>query len=332
MPRKKKTSFQINKLIVPVLIFLLVFSIIKNHIIKVAIENIGSDIVGAEIQIDRFSLGFVSQAVSIKGFKIQNPPGFPEEYLINVPEVTIKANLLALLIGKIHLKKIVVNVHELVVIKSKDNQMNVDALKVSTEDASQDESNQATNQSQQKLSLQKFQIDLLKLNVDRVVYKDYSLGPEPTIKVYDIGLRDKVIKDITSVEELAVSVLVQAMGPTAIRSVGLYAAATLMGVGFLPAGVLGLVVAKDDATGIFYNSYRHIFNDCVDYVEQVGTLKKKQLDKGMISAKIDGYDVKFQIKEIKRKKTEVVINVRKFMLPKPEIAGGILYKLEKFIN
>ena len=106
-----------------------------------------------------------------------------------------------------------------------------------------------------------FQIDELRLNVGRVIYKNYfkrePLGPE--VLVYDVGLKDRTIKNVDSVPKLVTGVIVQAMKQTAIQGAGIYAAAAVMGVGFLPGAVLGVIVAKDDAVAEFSTGFDKIF-------------------------------------------------------------------------
>ena len=60
-------------------------------------------------------------------------------------------------------------------------------------------------------------IDQATLNLGKVVVKDYTKGEPPSIQAYDIGV-NKTFKNITSAEQLVTLVLVQAMGPTALRN------------------------------------------------------------------------------------------------------------------
>ena len=81
------------------------------------------------------------------------------------------------------------------------------------------------------------QLDVMKLNLGKVVFKDYSKGEPPAVSAYNIHVKDKTFKNINSVQKLVTVVLVEAMGPTAIRSAGIYAAATVLGVGFCRRGL-----------------------------------------------------------------------------------------------
>ena len=119
-----------QKILIIVVIVFLCLGIIKNPLIKSVVTIGASKVVGAPVHIDSFAVGVFKQSVRIKGFKLYNPKGFPEEPLIDIPEVSVDYNLPALLGGKLHLPLIVVNLKEMVVIRNKDGKLNVDALKV----------------------------------------------------------------------------------------------------------------------------------------------------------------------------------------------------------
>jgi len=89
------------------------------------------------------------------------------------------------------------------------------------------------------------QFDVVKLNLGKVIVKDYRKGEPPTILAYNIGIDDKEYKNITSAQEFVTLVMIQAMGPAAIKGAGIYAAATVLGVAFLPAGVAGVLLGTD---------------------------------------------------------------------------------------
>ncbi len=172
------------------------------------------------------------------------------------------------------------------------------------------------------------QFDGLNLSIGSVLVKDYSKGGEPSIEAYDVGIKDKTYKNITSVQQFMVLVLVEAMKPTAIRSAGMYGAATVLGVAFLPAGVAGILTAKDNSQFDFNVSFDKAYNVSPDILKQMGTVKSEDKSAGLIKGKIDKNDITIKI-ERKERVTQVTVSARKFMLPQAQVAGGVMYKISE---
>jgi hypothetical protein len=54
------------------------------------------------------------------------------------------------------------------------------------------------------------QIDLFTLSIGKIVYKDYTIGTEPGVRVYDVN-RHKSYKNISTVQQLALLMLAEPM-------------------------------------------------------------------------------------------------------------------------
>ena len=65
-----------------------------------------------------------------------------------------------------------------------------------------------------------FKIDLLELNVGKVIMEDYTHAPPVRVEAYDVNIKDQKIRNINGVPKLMAAVIVEAMKPTAIRSAG----------------------------------------------------------------------------------------------------------------
>ncbi len=318
-----------QKFLIVVLIVLVVLGALKNIIIQAGITTFGSKIVGAKIHLQHFALSLITQKVDMKGLKVYNPPGFPNEPFVDIPEIRIDADVMAFLKGKIHLRYAVFNMKEMVVVRNKDGKLNVDSLKVIEDQKKAAEEAKKKNEPKKPMPEYAIQIDELKLNVDRVIMKDYSKGGEPVISVFDVALKDKTFKNVDSVQKLITLVLVNAMGPTAIQSAGMYAAATILGVGFLPAGIVGAIVAKDDSTAEFKQSVPMVYESALKLIKEHGEVTYEDKKTGIIKAKENGVDLTIKVEKNEKGKTTANVTARKMMLPKPDIAGGIIYRLKE---
>ncbi len=324
MPAKAKQSSGVFRIFKNIGIFFLVLIIgvvlLKDLIIKTAIAQVGTPILGAKIDIKSFSWNMFTGKVVIKDLFVEHPPGFEEGNLVNIPEVIVQYDLGSILHGQYHMPLVVVNMKEMVVVKNKEGKLNVDALKVVHPDPNK-----------KAPPLPPFKIDTLKLNVGQVVYKDYFKKDKPEILVYNVGIKDKTFKDIDNVAKLVTVVLVQAMKQTAIQGAGIYAAATVVGASFLPAAVVGVLVSKDDATGEIAKGMDKVLNVSETFIRQKGVFKKtdKNGDTATITGKIEGTDVTIKVEKISWQKTRLTIAARKYMLPKREFAAGILYQISQ---
>ena len=301
-----------------IIIGLVVVNFLKDIVIKTVITSVGSNIVGAPIKIGRFSLGLFTQKIRMFNFKLYNPKGFPHELMIDLPEVSVDYNSGALLGGKLHCPFLAVDLKEMVVIRNKEGKLNVDSLKIIEEQ----------KRNHKKSELMPIQIDVMKLNVDRVIFKDFSKGDQPNIQVFDVGLRDKTFRNISSVPQMVTLIMAQAMSQTAIKSVGVYAAASVLGVGFIPAGVVGALMGSDEASAEFNKSFDRVFQTTLDFLKSRGEIKSEDKATGLIKAKMQGTDLTIQVSDVEGKGS-VTVSARQMLLPKPEVAAGIIYQLQQ---
>jgi len=180
----------------------------------------------------------------------------------------------------------------MVVVKNKDGLLNVDALKVAQKpDKPAKVPEEKKKKKKKKTKPMSMQIDALTLNIGKVVYKDYSRGEPPSVEAYDGGIKGKTYKNITSAQKMAVLIMVEAMGQTAIKGAKIYGAAAILGVGFLPAGVVGVLIGKDSGSSEFNVDYNRAYQASVDTLRDMGAIIKEDKGGGLIKAKVDGSNV-----------------------------------------
>ncbi len=308
--------------IVAVILLGLIFA--KDYFVKTVIEAGASNVLGTPVKVDRLSLGVLKPSIRLKGLKIYNPKGFPPGALIDVTGVAVEYDLPAMMKGELHFPLIVFDLNEMVVVKNQDGVLNVDALKVSQKE----EKPQEPKKEKEEKPL-KMRIDVLTLNVGRVVFKDCSKGGEPTVQAYDVHLKDKTYKNIKSAQEIAALVMVEAMKPTAIQGAKIYGATALLGIGFFPAGIAGTLIGEDSGREEFNVGYPKAFKASVEVVQKTGEVISSDEGSGVIKAKVDGSGVTIRVVKKDTDKTEIIVSARKMMIPKPEIAQGILYQIKE---
>jgi hypothetical protein len=314
LPQSPVLRFLKLTAIAVVILFAGIF-IFKDVIIKTGGARIASSLLGAHVDIDQFSWDILSQKVVIKGLVVHQPPGFGNGSFIDIPEIVVGYDLVALCKGQIHMPLVALDLREMSVVKDTQGHLNIDAIKVFHPDK------------KEKLETPAFQIDALRLNIGKVIYKDSFKKPVPQILVYDVHLKDKTFKNINNFPKLVTVVMMQALKPTAIQSAGLYAAATIMGIGFLPGAVLGVIVAKDSGTADLSVGAGKAFDAALNFVKTNGRVSKVNKDQGIVDGNIQGNDIKIHVEKLGWFKSRMTVSARKYMLPKKEFAAGILYQI-----
>lgn len=267
------------------------------------------------------SLGILTHKIHIENFQLYNPPGFPDDIFLVMPEVTVDVNIPELIAGKMHFPLVVLNMQKMIVFKNKEGKMNVDSFKIIQEQI-------AANKGK-PMKLPVFKIDVLKLNIGQIIVKDETHAPPILVEVYDVAIKDKTINNINGIPKLVSHVMVEALKPTAVRSAGLMAATTLLGVGFLPAVAIGAMVATDDVTSGLHHSFDQVYQECLKLVKELGGVKHEDIKQGQILAKVYDCDITINVQDKGWGQSSVIIKARKYMLPRLEIAAGLLYQLNE---
>jgi hypothetical protein len=313
---KKWLSFIRWLLALAVVLFIL--AELKDFLIKTAIEVASPNVIGAKVEMGSLSLGLFTHRIQIKNFRMYNPPGFPDGVFLVMPEVMVDADIPALIKGKMYFPWVVFDMEKVIIIKNKEGKLNVDELKIVKE---QQEANKG-----KPLKLPVFKIDTLNLNLGEVIVEDYTHAPPLRVSAYDVGVKNLKIRHINGLPKLVTIVLFEALKPTAIRSAGLYAATTVLGVTFLPAVAIGLAVAPDSASADLNDSNGRVFQESLQLVKDLqGTVKKT--DQEHIWAKVYNCDIVFTVQDKGWGRSHVSIKAREYLLPRLEIANGLLYQL-----
>jgi len=301
-------------------IFVLVIALFKNQVVKSVVEMTASRVLGTKVQIDGLALGVLKPAVRVQGFRVYNPQGFPKGILLDVAEVVVEYDLPALLRGKLYFPLIVFDLKEMVVVKNKEGILNVDALKVVPKE-------EGPSKEKEKFKPLDMKIDVLTLNVGKVIFKDYSQGEEPVVQGYDVRFKNKTYRNIKSAQQIAALIMIEAMKPTAIQGAKVYGAAALLGVGFLPAGIAGTLIGKDSGRDEFSVDYKKAFGASRDILKKSGEFLSGDEQSGILKANVNGNSVTVRVTKRDVGKTEIIVSARKFMIPQPEAARGILYQI-----
>lgn len=267
-------------------ILLIMLVIFKDGIIKYTVTKAAPDVVGAYVQMDKFSWSIRKHSVRVEGFKMHNPEGFPEDdVILDVPEISVDYDLPALLNKELHFPLVVVNLREIVIIKNKEGKLNFKSLKF----LKKDEEEKAAKPSE----AMPLQIDELRLTVRKAIYKDYTKGEEPSIKIYDTKIEEKTYKNITSIQQLVnliVADQVKKFGEEVVKTVATAAIAVpVISAPLLPLIGVIHILTKDGIATADVNSrldYETIYKACLDTINELGKATKEDKEGGKIIGKV----------------------------------------------
>ncbi|MFA5276217.1 MAG: AsmA family protein [Candidatus Omnitrophota bacterium] len=308
-------------LIVSILIIIALFTIgiLKDQIIKSVVTVVATQVTGAPVHIESFSLGLFKHSIRISGFRIFNPSGFPKGILVDLSKINVDYDLGALLRKKLHLLNAEIELKEMALVKNKEGKLNVDALKVV------EEGKNKQNKPSEQMPLQ---IDMLKLGMGRIILKDYSSQGEPVVKVYDINLH-KGYKNITSVQQLTALILTEPMKAAGIQGAKIYGVAMLAGVAVFPVALAATFAGKDSAAKDFAVDFDRAYNTSLAVLKRMGKVSGENKNNAAISAEVNSAQVNVKINKKANNKTEVFVSARRYLLPRPEVAAGVLYEISE---
>ena len=192
---------------VGILIALIILSFAKDAIVKISVEKGVNMVTGMKLSIKSFRVGILRTLVHVKGLKLYNPKGYKDKLMMDMSEVYVNYDLPAFLEGKVHLYELRINLKELLIVKNREGELNVDLLTFV-----KDEKGKAP---EGEGKLPEVQIDNFRLIADRVVYKDYSRGKKPSVTEYNVDL-DQEYHDINDFRKLIMLIVAKTMSDTSV--------------------------------------------------------------------------------------------------------------------
>jgi len=158
--------------------------------------------------------------------------------------------------------------------------------------------------------------------------KDYSVGEKPEVKVYAINI-NKTYKNINSVQQLAALMLAEPMKAAGIQGAAIYGVAMLAGVAVLPVTAALTLVGKDSVQQDFSVNFDEAYVKSLQVLKLQGKVSREDKTQGIIKATVSSAQIDLRLARISGNKTQVVVSARKYLFPKPELAGGILYAISE---
>lgn len=206
----KKRSLQ--PLIGIALIAIVAAVLAKDLIAKAVVTSGVRSVTGLKLGIGSMSVGVLRSALGIRQLTVHNPSGFPDRYMVELPEIYVDYDLGALLGRRVHLEEVRIHLKQLTVVKDAQGRLNLDSLKVVRESKQQAAKPAVENAPPAPPQIQ---IDRLHLRIGTVVYKDYAAGSTPAVQEFPVNI-DERYEHITSPQVLASLILSRALMKTTV--------------------------------------------------------------------------------------------------------------------
>jgi len=230
----------------------------KNAILMFVIVKEVKIITGIQLGMKSLKVGIIDATIEIKDFKIYNPPEYPDKVMIDMPEIYADFDLQDMLKGEMHLRQLKLDVAEFMVVRSSAGELNLNTLKVAREaKGKKTKDEEPKNKEEPK----KVQIDLFRLKIDKVVFKDYSKDVKPDIKVFNIHI-DQEFENITDPDSLARLIVVRALRNTQIANL------TGFDLGVLRRQVSGILQPAQDVVNRAGTGARNVLAGAANTVDR----------------------------------------------------------------
>jgi len=316
---KKKKMLKILGVI---LFCFFLLGIFKDQVIRIAVTSVAGKVMGTSVKISGLSLNIFTQAVRIKGLQIYNPPGYPKGIMVDLPQIFVDIDLPAIFKKKLHLETASMHLKEIRLVKGKDGKLNVDTLKP----VEKSEKKEIEPKAAEDMPLQ---IDEVNLEMGRVIFTDYSgSGKEPVVSVYDINLK-KTYRNIQNAQQLVVLILSEPMKAAGIKGAAIYGVSAIAGMAVMPVAIAATFTARDYVEQEFNLPLDRAFDQVSKLLKEIGTVSKESKQNGVISANVNTADVTVKFQKVSSKVTKINVSARKLLLPKSELAGGVLLKISE---
>lgn len=182
-------------------VVLTIFLLSLDTILRAVVENRIRAQTGMTAEIGKFHLGLTEPIVTIKDFKIYNPPEFGGTPFLNIPEIHVEYDRDALAKNQIHVTLMRFNLGELVIVKNEAGQTNLLSLGVTMPKQDKPGGNQGLKEFKERTGLEFKGIDVLNVSVGSAKFID--LKNPANNREQKISIENQVIKNVQSPADLA---------------------------------------------------------------------------------------------------------------------------------
>jgi len=186
------------RLAIFVVVLVVVLLLARNAILRAYLEHQIRAQTGLEVEIGNFSLGLAEPAVTIRDFRLYNPPDFGGTPFLDIREIHAEYDPAALAKHELHIKLMRFSLGELDIVKNQAGQTNIFSLGLTV--PSKKTSSNATRSFTRQTGLEFTGIDVLNVSIGQAKYID--LNDQRNNRTQAIGIQNCVLKNVKSPADL----------------------------------------------------------------------------------------------------------------------------------
>ncbi len=187
-------------LVLLLVVLVVVFFLSLDSILRITVENRIRAQTGMDAEIGKFHLGLLEPVITIKDFKIHNPPDFGGTPFLSIPEIHVEYDREALRHSQIHVTLLRFNLGELDIVKNEAGQTNLLSLGLAVPAKSKTVGAQGLAEFKQRTGLDFTGIDVLNVSIGSAKYID--LKNPNNDRQQKIGIDNLVVKNIRTPADL----------------------------------------------------------------------------------------------------------------------------------
>ncbi|MCM8812571.1 MAG: hypothetical protein NC924_01380 [Candidatus Omnitrophica bacterium] len=192
------------RMVMALLIAVAVLIIARNFIVKTALVEAIRRYSGLDAHIGTVDIGLWSTSLKVQGLVLFNPPGFSEKIMLDVPELFVDFELPRYLEKKeLYLQEFRLNLHEIVVARSRDGRLNWAVLQKVAPQAARASAPAAAQPAAPAAAENQLRVERIVVRIGSVVDVRESSADKPKRTVYAVNseYRDRDVRDIRKMIE-----------------------------------------------------------------------------------------------------------------------------------
>lgn len=193
----------ISRLIKTIFFALVLAVIFHNFTARLVLEWGLEWTLGAPVSVDEAKLDLFRGSAVFRRITIKNPADFPsDDFLARIPRLSLEFEFSELFKGHFLFREIEFNLEELRLVRNKEKQLNLLALRVFKPKGEKKENSEWKDEPKSEESKPQFHIERLILTLGRATYVDLNL-PVPVQQSFNLGVEGRVFNDIGGVGDIA---------------------------------------------------------------------------------------------------------------------------------
>ena len=165
----------------------------KDTVLKSLFQSRLRKEIGLEVQIERLHAGLLTPTMDIQNLKVLNAAEFGGAPLLDIPEINLEYVASEALSGKVHLKRLRLDLARVNLVKNKAGKMNI-------EWAEDSPSASAAAPANPKTGFEFGGIDQMNITLGKIVYSD-ERDPANS-QEFDLGIKNEVVSNLKSESDL----------------------------------------------------------------------------------------------------------------------------------